>query len=193
MRNFKHLHNNLINSPQLRHQTDTCRYCGSADVWHQYLSTIISDIILIIGLSLTEYMNGHFKIWLSKIGLRDMNPLMLRPFVSWNTQEHTHTNGVAACATTGWVGRSGDPEQLRVKSAACTVILLHSELRHFALTAWRGVTPLCVDAPRVMEPRKASARSRWPPSHKASLSLQLFKVIAEKAWDTFRTNTAPSE
>lgn len=91
-RNFKHLHNKLINSPELRHQTDTCRYCSSADVWHQYLRTIISDIIWIIGLLLTEYMNGHFKMGLSKIGLRDMNPLLLRPFVSWNTQVHTHTH-----------------------------------------------------------------------------------------------------
>lgn len=31
--------------------------------------------------------------------------------------------------------------------------------------------PLCVDAPRVVEPRKALARPRWaPPSHKSSLS-----------------------
>lgn len=123
-----------------------------------------------------------------------MNPL-LRSFLSCSTlarmHARTHTNeGGQLCWYRASRALRRPGTQSEKKAAACTVILLHAELRHFALTAWRGVTALCVDAPRVVGPRKASARPRWPPSRKSSLSLWLFKVIRVKAWGTPHKHSA---
>lgn len=50
--------------------------------------------------------------------------------------------------------------------------------------------PLCVDAPRVVEPRKALARPQCPPFSQIIFITRLFKVITGKAWGTLHKHRA---
>lgn len=68
-------------------------------------------------------------------------------------------------------------------TAACTVVFIQS---YAILPSLPDVELLlCVDAPRVVEPRKALGRSRWSPIFSQTIFvIRLFKVITGRAWDT---------
>lgn len=106
-----------------------------------------------------------------------------------NTQRHTHEWMDKGGWSIRWVGgcgesQSGPAHSEKRHTAACTVVFIQS---YAILPSVPDVELLllCVDAPRVVEPRKALGRSRW--SHIFSQTIfvrRLFKVITGRAWDT---------
>lgn len=109
-------------------------------------------------------------------------------FTLKHTTTHTRVNGQ------GWLfytlGKGG-VESHKVglhtvkerHTAACTVVFIQS---YAILPSLPDVELLlCVDAPRVVEPRKALGRSRWRPIFSQTIFvIRLFKVITGRAWDT---------
>lgn len=65
---------------------------------------------------------------------------------------------------------------------SCLNSYLHSELRHFALAAWRGVTPLRGRTTCCGATEGLSSPTVGPPFSQIIFITRLFKVITGKAW-----------
>lgn len=154
-------------------------------------------------------MNGHFKTGFPKNMWFPWHKSIPTLFLNPETHIKKHgvdqlrymLSGALRSPTSGPIHSVENTQRLR---SACTVIFIQS----FAilLSLHDVELLLCVDAPRVVVPRKAFARPRYPhplfplptppPTTIYSQIIfitRLFKVIRGKAWDTHRTNTGPSQ